>query len=330
MVNAVNLLKKAIKRDAEVASHPSRVTASNAADAARGAREFDLSSRELRYRFKNFIVPDFIGPATQPVKNPKLIVVVAPTGAGKSHMIDKIVRDFADKGGIVRVQVDDLEPYHPDYKILHLENDLTAHDLVRPTAKKLRDMLVKHLISNKYNVVLETSATNASSTIARVLRFHATGSEVEIHGVAVNSWESRVSLMERFVYSRLSKGYGRNVPLEDHDISCEGSIELVRRFENMVPIKVKTIKIMDRNELLYENDPVSDKQWREPPQGAETMERKIYGELSDEERAQLRYRMEDVGAVAEMMMEINPTDHMLWRPVAQNIYDLHKKFEPPA
>lgn len=352
MVAAAQRLLEALSWDSvRELSRPSREIAGLVVS---GARRFDrgaeLDPFQIRWRFKREILPDVLGIRTdrspeerdiksvvnrlvsrargpsgpiQPAEKPKIIVIVGPTGAGKTHLISRANHDLEDRGGAALVQVDDLERYHPRYKELHLRDDLTAHDLIRPTAKKWRNMLVDHLIAKKYNVVLETAATNVSSTVARIKRFRDAGYEVEIQAVAVPAVQSRLSMIERFVYGRLEDGFGRRVPAKDHDVSYRGTEELLRRAE--AEGWADTIRVRNRTEILYENHRGDDGQWSEPPDGWETLSRERDRPLTTEERATIERRLWDVEATVETVMS-ELQDRVRWGPVAQEVLDFRQQY----
>ncbi|MFV0296732.1 MAG: zeta toxin family protein [Hyphomicrobiaceae bacterium] len=54
----------------------------------------------------------------RPVDRPVAVVLGGQPGAGKTPMQVQAAREFADKGGLVRIIGDDLRAYLPHYKAL--------------------------------------------------------------------------------------------------------------------------------------------------------------------------------------------------------------------
>jgi len=75
---------------------------------------FQLDSSEHVRIYSKIIEPtSFLD--TSPVEKPKLLIIGAQTGAGKSKIVELSIKEFADNN-VVTVNTDDLRAYHPRFE----------------------------------------------------------------------------------------------------------------------------------------------------------------------------------------------------------------------
>lgn len=74
---------------------------------------FQLESSEHERIYSKIIEPtSFLD--TSSVDKPRLVIVAAQTGAGKSKLVTLSLQEFSD-GNVVTVNTDELRAYHPHY-----------------------------------------------------------------------------------------------------------------------------------------------------------------------------------------------------------------------
>jgi hypothetical protein len=260
----------------------------------------DLAHAELSRIFDERIAGALARGATSARESPEVLIVGGQPGAGKSTTIDRLVDDFADRGGLAVVSIDDFRSYHPDYDRLVVEDDTKMAAATRPAAEVWQQMAADWLRVNRRNIAYEAGFRDPDGVLALADRYAEAGYRVSIVAMAVPSGVSRVGIIQRYAQQRTTFGAGRWTTTTSHDSDYDGSIETLRRAAGSPA--VSEIILADRNSVIY----------RQPP-GAELSPVDVLAEARNQQRdttvteAQLDHALAALHEVGGLSPEIRET-----------------------
>src|SRR3546814_14649781 len=99
--------------------------------ADRDPEQHSLAPQLLEEIYRTEISPDLFASA-RPAERPTVIVLGGQPGAGKTPMQSHANREFACRGGMVKIIRDDISALLPHYHALHLTNAHNDSFLTQP------------------------------------------------------------------------------------------------------------------------------------------------------------------------------------------------------
>lgn len=207
---------------------------------------------------------------TMAAEAPRALFLGGQPGCGKST----IARSSAlfGSGTFVHVDVDRLREMHPAYLpiVMNAATERLAPSAVQRDCSAWADMLRDSAMAGRRNMLVEGTMRSPGQVRESALAMREAGYAVEARIMAVHAKSSEVSLLQRFEHEKQILGYGREIPLDYHDLAAAGVVETVRAIEEE--------KLFDRlvifnrgGTAIYENTLV-DGEWERVPDGARVME----------------------------------------------------------
>lgn len=173
--------------------------------------------------FDRDIVPDmFAGAHTSP--SPIAVLFGGQPGAGKSASVDRVVREFSGREGIVQIIGDDLRGYHPAYSRLLRDNDKTAAFYTDKDTGHWVEKAIGVASQKRVNVVIEGTMRDMYKVIATVEILRAVSYRIEIHVLAVAHRLSLQGILQRYEHQKSDRGYGRMTTQKAHDAAYSGML----------------------------------------------------------------------------------------------------------
>ena len=185
-----------------------------------------------------------------PVKNPKVIILGAQPGAGKTEM-EKEARLELDENVVV-CNGDTWRDYHPDSNLIKSKHEALYPELTVEAAHAWNKGLRDYCEANRLNYILETTFSSGKAMNQTIAELRRKGYKVDIKLLATPPKLSLVGTYLRFEKMKAEDGSGRQVPKEIHD----------QKF-SMIPPTLKSVQseglynnlqIYNRNVLLDNND----------------------------------------------------------------------------
>lgn len=108
---------------------------------------FQLSPSEHERIYQKIIEPtNFDDTAT--AEKPRMIIVGAQTGAGKSRLVELSVREFGDATPVI-VNTDELRAYHPKFEEIVMMDDTRSAGRTHHDASAWKNKLLSRCIETK-------------------------------------------------------------------------------------------------------------------------------------------------------------------------------------
>lgn len=229
-----------------------------------------LSPNDHAELFRNAVA----GPAlrrTQPARAPSAFLLGGQPGSGKSTFARLFATQFGSSN-FVHVDVDRLRPLHPAYLPLMADptTELHAPTAVQRDCSAWADQLRDAAIAAHRHMLIENTmrAPDQVRDAANALR--SAGYSTEARLLAVHPATSEVALLNRYEIEKRTLGFGREMPLEYHNLAARGLVDSVKILE--AEQLVDHLTIVDRaGNIIYENH-LQDGQWKALPRGAAAME----------------------------------------------------------
>lgn len=208
---------------------------------------------------------------TTAAQAPRSFFLGGQPGAGKSTVARSIAELFgADT--FVHVDVDRLREMHPAYLpiVMNAATERLAPSAVQRDCSVWADMLRDSAMAGRRNMLVEGTMRSPSQVRESAVMMREAGYVVEARIMAVHAKSSEVSLLQRFEHEKQILGYGREIPVDYHDLAAAGVMDTVRAIE--------AEKLFDRlvifnrsGAVIYENTLVGG-EWARTPDGARVME----------------------------------------------------------
>lgn len=214
-------------------------------------REFLLSDEEYLITFYYVIAISFYN--KRKVDNPKLSIVAAQTGSGKSNLTAKILRE---DDNYVFVDSDKYKHYRFDANKISEDYPLLYPFLTGPDAYDHADNIYSYAIDNKYNIIKETAPSHNKGLIdADIKILKDNNYTIDVSILAVSNLNSCLSMHERYELQILSglktaKLTGLNRHNESYD-------SLIPNVENLISnYQLNKIEVFRRGEESQEFAPI--------------------------------------------------------------------------
>lgn len=163
-------------------------------------KEFLLTDEEYLITFYYVMAISFYN--KRKVENPKLSIVAAQTGSGKSNLTAKILRE---DDNYVFIDSDKYKHYRYDANKISEEYPLLYPFLTGPDGYDHADNIYSYAIDNKYNIIKETAPSHNKGLIdADIKRLKDNNYTIDVSILAVSNLNSCLSMHERYELQILS------------------------------------------------------------------------------------------------------------------------------
>lgn len=191
------------------------------------------------------------GVCGESAKKPLAVIVAGQPGAGKGPLTEDLCRWFADNGGCVAIDVNELLNLHPDYCLLIEEDHRTAGKTVRGDALAVAEELFASAVESRRNLLIDTTLEGADRALDVVRLLHDSGYRTHVIALCVQpeiSWES---LGLRFDEQLAEMGVGRWVGEAAHDRGGTGLVASLSALESQGLLDDLDIITRDGERLLH-------------------------------------------------------------------------------
>ncbi len=175
--------------------------------------DFKLSPQEHAAQFERIRSDAFLG--LTPETQPRAIFTGGQPGSGKAMIAAQAMKELGHNA--VRVDADELRPYHKDYLRLQREGVKNASDLVHADAGQWAVSLTNAAMEQKFNLVIDGTMRDPNAITAVANRLRQSGYQVEGRVMAVNELVSTMHVHKRYEAQMMSQGVGRFSTKDQHD-----------------------------------------------------------------------------------------------------------------
>lgn len=242
-IEIVNMLPE---KPLNLLKYATRVTKINIApnvdkETAKLMEKYLLSDEEYLVTFYYVMAISFYN--KRPVDSPKLTIVAAQTGSGKSNLTAKILREDEN---YVFVDSDKYKHYRFDANDISNNYPLIYPFLTGPDGYDHAENIYEYALENKYNIIKETAPSYNKGLIGVDLsKIKRNGYDISLNILAVSGLNSSLSMHERYELQIL---YGLKTAkltgLHRHNESYESLIPNVQEIINAG--EIKEIKVFKR------------------------------------------------------------------------------------
>lgn len=146
-----------------------------------------------------------------PVQNPKAIIDIAPPASGKTGLNGYGKELFIDNN-VVIINSDELKPFHPKVDEIARLYPQYYTKVTDEESNTWTSSLFDEALSKGYNVIFEGTGKNAR--ILETIKSKMQNYDVTVRGMAVNDLNCLISILERYEFQLIAKGWGRLVTLD--------------------------------------------------------------------------------------------------------------------
>lgn len=146
-----------------------------------------------------------------PVQNPRAIIDIAPPASGKTGLNGYGKELFIDNN-VVIINSDELKPFHPKVDEIAKLYPQYYTKVTDEESNTWTSSLFDEALSKGYNVIFEGTGKNAR--ILQTIKSKMQNYHVSVRGMAVNDLNCLISILERYEFQLIAKGWGRLVTLD--------------------------------------------------------------------------------------------------------------------
>lgn len=161
--------------------------------------------------------------------NPKIVIVAAQAGAGKSRLTP-LVNEQLGYNAVIS-DYDMVRAMHPKFEIASRECPEDIHLALLPDADRASQEIRDYCRKEKFNFIYEGTMRGTAGFIRMAKEFKEAGYEVDLSLLSVAKLESYGSTLLRYATDLLQNNNPRWVPKSVHDESYDKFIETMREFE---------------------------------------------------------------------------------------------------
>lgn len=173
-------------------------------------------------------------------ENPKFVIVLAQTGAGKSNLTSSI---YSNDDNLVIIDSDKYKAYRHDNKDILRDHFAEYAYLTAPDAYLHRDEMLIDAMNKKYDILLECAPSEKAGLFVDVDSIKKSGYDVEIHALGVCSLNSSISIHERYEdLLERNSNVAKLTSLDRHDDSFTSLNEAVKENQNKKNVKICVYK----------------------------------------------------------------------------------------
>ena len=192
------------------------------------AEDYKLSPIQHATQFEKIRSDAFVG--LTPETRPRAVFTGGQPGSGKSMIAAQAMKELGYNA--VKIDADELRPYHKDYDSLQAAGVKNAPDLVHADAAKWAATLTQATMDQRYNLIIDGTMRDPQAIVTVAARLRNSGYEVEGRVMAVNELVSTMHIHKRYEAQMEAQGVGRFSTKEQHDRSFSAlpaSLELLER-----------------------------------------------------------------------------------------------------
>ena len=179
---------------------------------------------------------------------PTAVLLNGQPAAGKTSLQGQLRRELP---GAVGIDIDMFRVFHPAFRQLQAENELTVDGKVRPAGLYFYHLAGEHLMAQRSHIIFEHAMRDQRRISARVDRLTEMGYRVEIAFVATPRPVSLLSVLDRYQVLKETTGYGRFVPTDVHDHRLRRELDAAEAFG--ADPRIASIRVFRRGgDLLYQ------------------------------------------------------------------------------
>lgn len=259
--------------------------------------EVRLTAEEFERVFRDAVEAPALR-RTEESPAPCAVYLGGQPGSGKSTFARMFSAIFGSSN-FVHVDVDRLRPLHPAYLPMMADphTERSAPSAVQRDCSLWADQLRDSAISARRNMLIENTMRAPGQVRESATALRNAGYAIEARLLAVHPLVSAVSLSQRYEHEKRALGFGREMPLDYHELAASGIVDTVLVIE--AEKLVDRLHIVDRNgNTVYENDLVKG-QWRQAPRGAQAMQEFREASLNALERQSIVRLWDDVLTMME-------------------------------
>ena len=176
----------------------------------------------------------------------QMIFVAGQTGGGKDTLVKKIVSQNNNK--FVVIDMDDYRHYFQSDETI---KDIEYAEKTNKYAYDIFTKIIEKVTSNKdlkgTNVIITGTMRNKEWTERIIRQFKEANYNIQIYALAVEKFESQISIIERYLKSvqiKLSRGDKYESPtrftsMEYHEESIEGFLKTIESFIKQPEIEIQ-------------------------------------------------------------------------------------------
>ncbi len=245
---------------------------------------FQLESSEHERIYSKIIEPtSFLD--TSSVDKPRLVIVAAQTGAGKSKLVTLSLQEFSD-GNVVTVNTDELRAYHPHYDEVVMLDDTRSAERTHHDASSWKNKLLRRCVETRRNIVLEGVFKDSKSLLEVIELAKHAGYMVVLRVVASHERFSVWGIKLRYEGEKKSRGHGRYVPIEYHNECYQSLLDSIAAAERQ---KVAdSINVYDRNGAMLYSNTLHNGDWKDAPKAVAAVEQGRDRKLTKVEQRQYK------------------------------------------
>lgn len=148
----------------------------------------------------------------QPVDNPTIAIILGPPGSGKTGLDGYSSKLFTD-GNVVIINSDEIKTFQPHIDEIAQKYPQYYTQISGQESATWTKNLFERALNEKYNLIFELTGKNAE--ILNTIRTQMKGYKITVRGMAVSDLNCILSILERFEYQIITRGWGRLVT-KDH------------------------------------------------------------------------------------------------------------------
>jgi UDP-N-acetylglucosamine kinase len=199
--------------------------------------------------YKEEIEPAFFA-QTQPVAQPKLVVIAGQTGAGKSKIVSKTTQEMGYN--VLPVSTDAMRNFHPQHDEIVNSDDKLAAERTQPDASEWANVLLRNAIATRRNIILEGVFRNGSRMASIIELAKSNGYFVTVRFVAAHERFSVWGIIVRYEREKVRSRYGRYAPIAYHDECYRSLLDTANRVQRQQ--RADAIEVFSREGVrLYSN-----------------------------------------------------------------------------
>ena len=214
-------------------------------------------------RFAQQIRPYVFG-GHKPSTSPKLVLLGAQPGAGKSRAVARILHADPDTD-FVYVTGDALRPFHPRYATLIRTDPIAMPNATGPAVARWVRACIDHALTHRYSLVLEGTFRDTDVVAATLRRFAAAGYHTQAVVLAVRSERSRLDCLLRWLGTDPAEP-ARWTPPSAHDTSFTRLPNTVAALNDVT--ELHRITVHTRAQVIFTDERQADGHWDRPNQAA--------------------------------------------------------------
>lgn len=188
---------------------------------------------------------------------PKCVLIGGLPGAGKSNLVEKIVKQYSDRDFVI-IDADNYRKLHPDYKEIIREPETAIFKTI-DFANAVESELIRKSFESGLDII-SVSTLRATETINKILYEPAieNGYDIELHIISTPVVECALSAQQRYEAQIKSKEFPRLVSVGYIKDSLKGIKETIQLMQSkpsapLINIYNRGIDKQSEPEVVYSN-----------------------------------------------------------------------------